>query len=206
MERLPVLDPLHFNIVTFAGYVMEYERPDEGWDNELHPEYRSAFRNEKIFIQDMIETLKYDLENEHVGLEHFQSPQQCRTKLLVWSKYSDIFNSTYPLILQDAKAALQILAFKAPSSFWKIFWSWISDCNDEILQHDQLVEYLCHEVVPELCSEPLQRQACYEAWNEVKAKLMDHEMQSMAITMALQATGLSHDIPPAYLLASRPTG
>ena len=59
--------------------MIESQRPDESWNNELYPDSRSAFHNEQVGIQDLIETLKYDLENEENGLHHSPSPQQSPT-------------------------------------------------------------------------------------------------------------------------------
>ena len=200
MERFPDFGTLHYDVVTFAGEVIESERPtlpEQSLGHELHPENHRAFQQEQLLIQEIIHYWASRLEEAQRDLVHSQNSQLYCNELEAWSNYADIFNSVYPLILHDPKIALQTLAIKLPLTFWYYFWSWCSDCHDDILEpNDQVIGYLRREMVPELCSEPLQRQACYEAWNEVKPKLMDHEMQSMAITMALQATGLSHDIPP----------
>ena len=185
MERLPNLRHLDSLIVTFAGYVIESQRPDESWDNELHPAYRSAFHNEQVAIQEMIDKLKSDIS---------QIPQQSpTTKLLFWSNYADIFNSAYPLILHDPYTALLTLAIKVPSSFWKYFWFWMDSHEDTNFLHDELIGYLCYTVVPQLISEDVQRQACHEELE----KLKPHEMTSTPMIMALQATGLSQQISPS---------
>ena len=198
MERLPDLTPLHTPIVTFAGDVIESQRPDESWYNELHPDHSSAFHNEQVGIQDMIETLKYDKSQ----IPH-QSPT---TKLLFWSNYADIFNSTYPLILHDPNTVLLTLAIKVPASVWNNFWFWMSSYEDTNFLHDELIRYLCHKVVPELFSEDLQMQACHEELEKLKSKLHHHEMTSMAMIMALEATRLSaNSTQPTLLIdSSRP--
>ena len=124
----------------------------------------------------MIETFKNGLKKEQQGLDLSQSPQQCHTKLVVKSNYADIFNRAYPLILHDSKAALQTLAIKVPSSFWYYFWLWSSNCVDKILEQYEFIVCQCNKILPELCSDPLQRKACYEALERVKPKLINHEM------------------------------
>ena len=71
--------------MTSAGDVIEFQRPgfaDERLGHELHPTYSEAFQNDELFIQQMIETFKHDLEKEQQGLGISQSHQQYHTKLL----------------------------------------------------------------------------------------------------------------------------
>ena len=194
MEELPDLDPLHFQIVNFAGYIIEAQRPrllDKSLGYDLHPTYRKAFRNEKTFIQQMVDSSQFALNKAERGLNLSKSLQQNRAEVQAWLQYADIFNSAYPLVLHDPKAALQILALKAPSSFWYHFWSWSSECEEESFETFGLIQYLCHEVVPELCYMPQQAQARDEALDRVKPKLRKNEMSGWGMSMALQATGLS---------------
>ena len=148
--------------MAFAGAVIECERPTLPYGtsgHDLHPDYSTSFREEELHFPQMIHYWASCLENPHTGLNYSQNFQKYCSELQVWSKYANIFYSTYPLILHDRKAALQTLAIKAPSSFWYYFWMWNSFCEDQRRELYEPIEYLCGNVVPELFSIPLQRQA-----------------------------------------------
>ena len=119
----------------------------------------------------MVDTSEFARNKAERGLNLSKSLLQNRAELQAWLQYADIFNSAYPLVLHDPKAALQILALKVPSSFWSYFWSWSGECEEESFETFELIQNLCHEVVPELCYMPQQAQARDEALERVKPKL-----------------------------------
>ena len=226
------LDPLHLHIVNFAVDIWESQRPrlpdGRAGGHDLDPKIPVSFRTEQFHIPQMIHSWASFLENAQLQRRKSNKSLKYCSELQAWSKYADLFYSAYPLILHDPKAALQTLATKAPSCFWYFFWFWSSECPSECflrymcsevvpqlcsepLQKEVCKKELerikvCSEVVPQLCSEPLQKEVCKKELERIKGWLKSYQKSSMGMTMGLEATGLSHDIPPAYLLASSPTG
>ena len=200
MERLSVLEPLQHQIVNFAAHVLESQRPrladGSAGDGLEHP-FDESFRNERVLIPRMIQYWASHLaQSVQQGLESSQISQTDCSELQEWSKYADLFYSAYPLVLHDPKAALKILASKESACFWYYFWSWSSECEEESFETFALIEYLCHEVVPELCYMPQQAQARDEAFERIKSMLRINEMRGLGMSMALQASGLSLSMPP----------
>ena len=204
------LDPLHLHIVNFAVDIWESQRPrlpdGRAGGDDLDPKIPASFRTEQFRIPQMIHSWASFLENAQLQRRKSNNSLKYCSELQAWSKYADLFYSAYPLILHDPKAALQTLATKASSCFWYYFWFWSSECPGEYVEKFVFVRYMCSEVVPQLCSEPLQKEVCKKELERIKGWLKSYQKSSMGMTMGLEATGLSHDIPPAYLLASSPTG
>ena len=196
MQGFPVLDPPRHQIVNFAAHVLESQRPrladGSAGDGLEHP-FDESFRKERVLIPRMIQYWASHLaQSVQQGLESSQISQTDCSELQEWSKYADLFYSAYPLLFHNPKAALQTLASKEPACFWNYFWSWSSECEEESFETFALIEYLCREVVPELCRfNPLQSQSCHQAFENVKTFAKPHEMSGLGMSMALRASGLS---------------
>ena len=107
MERFPYLDPLHIQIVNFAGHVIEAQRPrlpDGSAGDGLHSEFPDSFRKEHVHIPQVIHYFASYLEQAKHRLDSSKSSQKYCSEVQAWSKYANIFYKVYPLILHNFKA------------------------------------------------------------------------------------------------------